>query len=66
MGGMPPMGRSEEYRRFAAECLTMANDTEDEQTRAIYLQMAQVWFRLSAERGDDNEPENRPRRYGSR
>jgi hypothetical protein len=61
------MGRSEEYRRFAAECLTMANDTEDEQTRAIYLQMAQVWFRLSDERGDDrNEPENQPRCYGRR
>ena len=58
------MGRSEEYRRFAAECLTMANDTEDEQTRAIYLQMAQVWFRLSDERGDDrNASEHEPRRY---
>jgi hypothetical protein len=41
----------------------MANDTEDDQTRAIYLQMAQVWFRLS-NRGDDrSEPENQRRRY---
>ena len=45
----------------------MANDTEDEQTRAIYLQMAQVWFRLSDERGDDcNAREHEPRGYGER
>jgi hypothetical protein len=47
------MGRSEEYRRFAQECLEMARTTEDHQTRAVLLQMAQVWFRLAEEHADE-------------
>lgn len=43
------MGRSEEYRRFAAECLEMASAFDNPQARAVLLQMAQVWFRLSSE-----------------
>jgi hypothetical protein len=38
------MSRSDEYCRFAAECLKMARTAEDEQNRAIFLQMARVWF----------------------
>jgi hypothetical protein len=48
-GGPIPMGRSEEYRRFAAECLEMASAFDNPQARAVLLQMAQVWFRLSSE-----------------
>jgi hypothetical protein len=51
------MGRSlecrrfaKDYRRFAGECLQMAQRAEDKQNRAIFLQMAQAWFAL-AERG---------------
>ncbi len=49
--------KSEEYRRFAQECLEMARTTEDEQTRAVLIQMAQVWLRLAQalERGDNIE-----------
>jgi hypothetical protein len=41
------MIRSDEYRRFAAECLKMARTAEDEQHRAIFLQMTRVWFVLA-------------------
>jgi hypothetical protein len=43
------MGRSEEYRRYAAECLEMASAFDNPQARAVLLQMAQVWFRLAGE-----------------
>ena len=59
-GGPIPMGRSEEYRRFAAECLEMASAFDNPQARAVLLQMAQVWFRLSSEMagcGDASENE---------
>ncbi len=41
------MQRSEEYRRFAQECLEIARTTEDERSRAVLIQMAQVWLRLA-------------------
>jgi hypothetical protein len=40
------MSGSDEYCRFTAECLKMARTAEDEQNRAIFLQMARVWFAL--------------------
>ena len=43
------MVRSEQYRRFAQECLLLARGTEDERARASLLHMAQVWFRLAEE-----------------
>jgi hypothetical protein len=43
------MGRSQEYRLFAARCLEIARPTADEQTKAVMLQMAQVWSRLADE-----------------
>jgi hypothetical protein len=48
-GGPIPMGRSEEYRRFAAECLEMASAFDNPTARAVLLQMAQVWFRLAGD-----------------
>lgn len=44
------MQRSEEYRRFAQECLDMARTAEDERSRAVLIQMAQVWLRLAQAR----------------
>jgi hypothetical protein len=41
------MSTSDEYRRFAAECLKMARTAEDEQHRVIFLQMTRVWFALA-------------------
>jgi hypothetical protein len=44
------MGRSDEYRRYAAECLEMASVTPDPNARATLLHMAQVWLRLASQR----------------
>ena len=53
------MGKSEDYRRFAQECLEMANTTENPQVRATLLQMAQVWLRLAQEHaGDKNKQQD--------
>ncbi len=46
------MSRSDEYRRFAAECLKLARTAEDEKNRAVFLQMARAWFALAQKRGD--------------
>jgi two-component sensor histidine kinase len=36
-------------RRYAEECLKIARSATDERTRAIFSQMAPVWFRLAEE-----------------
>ena len=41
------VGKSDEYRRYARECLEMASAISDPRARASLLQMAQVWFRLA-------------------
>jgi hypothetical protein len=43
------MGRSDEYRRYAAECLEVASVIHDPTARATLLQMAQVWLRLAGQ-----------------
>jgi hypothetical protein len=43
------MGRSDEYRRYAAECLEMASALHDAKARASLLHMAQVWLRLAGQ-----------------
>jgi hypothetical protein len=43
------MGRSDEYRRYAAECLEMAGVVHDPNARATLLHMAQVWLRLASQ-----------------
>jgi len=49
-GGHSCVPKSDQYRRFAQECLLLARDAEDERARASLLHMAQVWFRLAEER----------------
>ena len=49
------MASSEEYRRFAQECLVLARKAEDERARASLLHMAQVWFRLAEERANETD-----------
>ena len=56
-GGLLSMSRSDGYRRFAAECLKMAQTAEEEQNRATFLQMARVWFAL-AEREEARSSRN--------
>jgi hypothetical protein len=46
-GGTFGVDRSDQYRRFAHECLEMARTSETDHTRVILIQMAQVWFRLA-------------------
>ena len=45
--------RSEQYRRYAQECLLLARHAQDEQARASLLHMAQVWCRLAEERASE-------------
>jgi len=51
------MGRSDEYRRYAAECLEMASVFHEPKARAALLQMAQVWLRLASQRTLHNAEE---------
>ena len=44
------VSKSDQYRRFAQECLVLAGSAEDERARASLLHMAQVWVRLAEER----------------
>jgi hypothetical protein len=47
------MDRSDDYRRFASECMKIASTAEDEQRRAIFVQMARAWLAL-AQRSETN------------
>jgi hypothetical protein len=51
------MSRSEDYRRFAGVCLDIAETTEDQRIRAVFVQMAQVWFRLAEEHAKEEDAE---------
>jgi uncharacterized protein YbbK (DUF523 family) len=41
------MGRPEEYRRYAQECLELASGLRAPRARAALLHMARVWVRLA-------------------
>jgi hypothetical protein len=41
------MARAEEYRRYAAECVRVAQDTADPKDKALLLEMAQRWLELA-------------------
>ena len=47
--------RSDQYRRFARECLEMADEATDRRLQAIMLHMAQVWLRLAQEHEAEHE-----------
>ncbi len=49
-GGDPVMSKSEKYQRFAEECVQIARTAKDDQVKAALMHMAQVWFRLAADR----------------
>jgi hypothetical protein len=46
--------RGDEYRRRAKTCFAAAHATENEQTRAALLQLAEDWLRMAE--GWDNPP----------
>jgi len=58
-GSVSCVDRSDQYRRFAQECLAMARTSESDHTRVVLIQMAQLWFRL-AEACASDEPARRP------
>jgi hypothetical protein len=41
------MSTTDDYRRFAAECLEMSKGTSDPTARSLFLHMAQAWARLA-------------------
>jgi hypothetical protein len=45
------MARADEYRRYAAECLRVAQKTNNPSDKAMMLEMAQKWREL-AERSE--------------
>jgi hypothetical protein len=51
------MASAEEYRRYAAQCLALAQTAATSEDRAHLLQMAQAWRDL-AEKLSDLEPKN--------
>ena len=56
------MGKLDEYRRFARECLEMARTFGNDQARAVLIQMAQVWARLADDKRNegDEKPSDEP------
>ena len=61
------MGTSESHRRYAEECVAMAQRSEDDTDKALWLSLAQSWVRLADyvalgppdPNGDDGEHEGR-------
>lgn len=45
--GETGLSKSEQYRRFARECLGMAEEASDRRVQALMIHMAQVWVRLA-------------------
>lgn len=43
------MGKAEEYRQYAKECLELSAIVEGSTARGTLVQMAQVWLRLAQE-----------------
>jgi hypothetical protein len=41
------MGKVERYRRYAAECIRLAQQTLDSEEKETLLGMAQAWCRLA-------------------
>lgn len=41
------MGKAEEYRRFAAECLLISEGVRDANCKMLLLDMANVWLQLA-------------------
>jgi len=46
------MASAEDYRRYAGECLRLAQESDNSREKALLLEMAEMWRRL-AERAND-------------
>ena len=58
------MGRLDNYRRYAKECLDMATAVHDAKSRASLVQMAQVWLRLAQKHDAKRQSGSRRRARG--
>lgn len=54
---MSRANRAGQYRRYAAECLRLANSSDDMREKAVLLQMAEQWHQL-AERAETEKRES--------
>jgi len=54
------MPTAEQYRRYAAECVRLAQKNKDREEKDMLLQMAQGW-RVLAQRAERLEQEERKR-----
>jgi len=52
ISGAEFMDLADQYKRRAAECVRMAERTDNAEDKALLLQMAQTWMRL-AEKAED-------------
>jgi hypothetical protein len=57
LGRRSRMATSEQYQRFAQECLEIARAAKDERARATLIHMAQVWLRLAADQAKVSDAE---------
>jgi hypothetical protein len=53
------MGTTIDHRRYAEQCVAMAQRAGDDQDKALWLTLAQSWVRL-AEHVERNAPEAEP------
>jgi hypothetical protein len=56
------MGKAEQYRRYAGECIRLAQQSQHPHERDVLLSMAATWHRLAehAESLGEREPEGWP------
>jgi hypothetical protein len=57
------MGRAEDYRRYAAECLRIAQTISSPGEKNVLLQMAETWRRLASQvesRAGSDEDQDSP------
>jgi hypothetical protein len=48
-GKISAYGRAEDYRRYAAECLRIAQTISSPSEKSVLLQMAETWQRLASQ-----------------
>ena len=53
------MARAEDYRRYAAECLALAQRAQDPNDRLRLLEMARAFNGLAAKAGSEDDPDRK-------
>lgn len=58
----PPVSKPDYYRQYAFDCMRLANEAQEPSTKAVLIDMAQSWIRLSehAQRNRRLEPVQDP------